>query len=66
MASNRDNEIMNRLMELNKKRFIPKRRKFTKAEQTEFDLLFFGLREKDQEILNDVLDETPDYRLANK
>ena len=66
MASNRDNEIMNRLMELNKKRFIPKIRKFTKAEQTEFDLLFFGLREKDQEILNDVLDETPDYRLANK
>ena len=39
-----DNEIMNRIMELNKKRFIPKRRKFTKAEQTEFDLLFFGLK----------------------
>ena len=49
MASNRDNEIMNRLMELNKKRFIPKRRKFTKAEQTEFDLLFFGFGESTTE-----------------
>ena len=66
MASNRDNEIMDRLMELNRKRFIPKRRKFTKSEQKEFDLLFFGLREKDQEILNEVLSETPDYRLANR
>ena len=63
MASNEDNQIMHRIMELNKRRFIPKRRKFTKEEQKEFDLLFFGLKEKDQEILNDILDETSDYNL---
>ncbi len=66
MASNKDNEIMDRIMDLNKRRFIPKRRKFTKEEQKEFDLLFFGLKEEEQEILNDILDETPDYNLAHK
>ena len=37
MASNKDNEIMDRIMDLNKRRFIPKRRKFTKEEQKEFN-----------------------------
>lgn len=65
MASNEDNKIMNRTIELNSKRFIPKRRKFTKSEQREFDLLFFGLKEEDQETLNELLDETPNHHLTN-
>ena len=51
-------------MELNKKRFIPKRREFTKEEQELFDMMLDSLKDEEQEKILKYLDETPDYNLA--
>ena len=40
---------------------IAKRHKFTKSEQREFDLIFYVLKDKDQEKLNDIWNVTPEY-----
>lgn len=64
MVSTKDLELMDEIMELNKKRFIPKRRKFTKEEQELFDMMLDSLKDEEQEKILKYLDETPDYNLA--
>lgn len=64
MVSTKDLELMDEIMELNKKRFIPKRRKFTKEEQELFDMMLNSLKDEEQEKILKYLDETPDYNLA--
>lgn len=64
MASNKVNRLINEIRKLNEKRYIPKRREFTKAEQEIYDILFESLTPEDQEELLKTLDETPDYNLA--
>lgn len=64
MVSNKDLELMDEIMELNKKRFIPKKRKFTKEEQQLFDMMLDSLKDEEQEKILKYLDETPDYNLA--
>lgn len=64
MVSTKDLELMDEIMQLNKKRFIPKRRKFTKEEQELFDMMLNSLKDEEQEKILKYLDETPDYNLA--
>ena len=64
MVSTKDLELMDEIMELNKKRFIPKRREFTKEEQELFDIMLDSLKDEEQEKILKYLDETPDYNLA--
>jgi uncharacterized protein YpiB (UPF0302 family) len=64
MVSTKDLELMDEIMELNKKRFIPKRREFTKEEQELFDMMLDSLKDEEQEKILKYLDETPDYNLA--
>jgi|5B_taG_2_1085324.scaffolds.fasta_scaffold124857_4 hypothetical protein len=64
MTSNKDRRLINQIMELNKKRFIPKRRKFTKEEQDLFNLMLNSLIQEEREEVLEILDETPDYNLA--
>tara|TARA_Y100001937_G_scaffold44208_1_gene62261 strand:+ start:1825 stop:2022 length:198 start_codon:yes stop_codon:yes gene_type:complete len=64
MVSTKDLELMDEIMELNKKRFIPKRREFTKKEQELFDMMLDSLKDEEQEKILKYLDETPDYNLA--
>jgi uncharacterized protein YpiB (UPF0302 family) len=64
MVSTKDLELMEEIMELNKKRFIPKKRKFTKEEQELFDMMINSLKDEEQEKILKYLDETPDYNLA--
>lgn len=64
MVSTKDLELMDEIMELNKIRFIPKRREFTKEEQELFDMMLDSLKDEEQEKILKYLDETPDYNLA--
>ena len=48
MVSTKDLELMDEIMELNKKRFIPKRREFTKEEQELFDMMLDSLKDEEQ------------------
>ena len=64
MVSTKDLELMDEIVELNKKRFIPKKRKFTKEEQQLFDMMLNSLKDEEQEKILKYLDETPDYNLA--
>tara|TARA_Y100001938_G_C8065460_1_gene419901 strand:- start:251 stop:448 length:198 start_codon:yes stop_codon:yes gene_type:complete len=64
MVSTKDLELMDEIMQLNKKRFIPKRREFTKKEQELFDMMLDSLKDEEQEKILKYLDETPDYNLA--
>tara|TARA_Y100000114_G_C11705638_1_gene300798 strand:+ start:866 stop:1063 length:198 start_codon:yes stop_codon:yes gene_type:complete len=64
MVSTKDLELMDEILELNKKRFIPKRREFTKEEQELFDIMLDSLKDEEQEKILKYLDETPDYNLA--
>ena len=64
MVSTKDLELMDEIMQLNKKRFIPKKRKFTKEEQQLFDMMLDSLKDEEQEKILKYLDETPDYNLA--
>lgn len=64
MVSTKDLELMDEIMELNKKRFIPKRREFTKEEQELFNMMLDSLKDEEQEKILKYLDETPDYNLA--
>lgn len=64
MPSNKINRLINEIRELNKKRFIPKRREFTKVEKELYDILFESLTPEDQEELLKTLNETPDYYLS--
>ena len=64
MTSNKDRRLINQIMELNKKRFIPKRREFTKEEQDLFNLMLNSLIQEEREEVLEILAETPDYNLA--